>query len=85
MIGVEVKGRDPKTTWEIVAIYTAPNEDMRLLEKLTDQTGYMGRTTKRSIIGGEFNLPYADWNGHVEKSRGTQVFLIRLVREIGYT
>ena len=45
----------------------------------------MGRTTKRSIIGGDLNLPYVDWNGHVEKSRGTQVFLKRQVRENSYT
>jgi hypothetical protein len=31
MTAVEVKGRDPKITWEIVGIYRAPN-DMRLLE-----------------------------------------------------
>jgi len=30
MIAVEVKGRDPKFTWEIVGIYRAPNEDMRV-------------------------------------------------------
>ena len=85
MIAVEVKGRDPKITWEIVGICRAPNKDMWLLEKLADRTGYMGRTTKRSIIGGDLNLPYADWNGHVEKSRGTQVFLNRLVWESRYT
>jgi hypothetical protein len=28
MIAVEVKGRDPKFTWEIVGIYRAPYEDM---------------------------------------------------------
>jgi len=48
---------------------------MWLLEKLADRTGYMGRTMKRSIIGGDLNLPHADWNGHAEKSKGTQVFL----------
>jgi endonuclease/exonuclease/phosphatase family metal-dependent hydrolase len=58
---------------------------MRLFEKLADQTGYTGRTTKRSIIGGDLNLPYADQNGHVKKSRGTQAFLNRLVWENGYT
>jgi len=31
MIAVEVKGRDPKITWEIVGIYRAPN-NMWLLE-----------------------------------------------------
>ena len=45
----------------------------------------MGRTTKRCIIGGDLSLPYADWNGHVEKSRGTRVLLNRLVWENGCT
>jgi len=36
MKAVEVKGRDPKNIWEILGIYRAPNEDMRLLEKLAD-------------------------------------------------
>ena len=45
----------------------------------------MGRTTKRSIIGGDLSLPYAEWNGHAEKSRGTQVFLNRRVWENGYS
>ena len=68
-----------KNMWEIVGIYTSPNKNMRLLEKLADQTGYMGRTMKCSIIGGDLNLPYVDWNGHAEKSGGTQEFLNRLV------
>ena len=85
MIAVEVKGRGPKITWEIVGIYRAPNKDKRLFEKLADRTGCMGRTTKRSIFGGDLNLPYADWNGRAEKRRVTQVFLSRLVWENGYT
>jgi len=85
MIAVEVKGRDPKITWDIVGIYIAPKENMRLFEKLADRTGYMGRTKKRNIIGGDLNLPYADWNGHAEKCRGTLVFLNRLLWENGYT
>jgi hypothetical protein len=28
MVAVEVKGRDPKITWEILGIYRAPNEDI---------------------------------------------------------
>jgi hypothetical protein len=43
MTAVEVKGRDPKITWEIVGICRAPNKDMWLLEKLADRTGHMGR------------------------------------------
>jgi len=68
-----------------LGIYRAPYEGMELLEQLADWTRYMGRTTKGSIIGGDLNLPYADWNGHAEKSRGTQLFLNRLVWENGYT
>jgi hypothetical protein len=34
MIAVEVKGRDPKLTWEIIGIYRVPNEDMQVIERL---------------------------------------------------
>ena len=34
MIGVEVKGRDPKFTWEIIGNYRSPNDDMRVMERL---------------------------------------------------
>ena len=34
MIAVEVKGMDPKYTWEITGIYRAPNEDMLAIERL---------------------------------------------------
>jgi hypothetical protein len=61
MMAVEVKGSDPKNTWEIVSIYRNPKEEMGLLKKLADRTGYMGRTTKRSIIGGGINLPARHW------------------------
>jgi hypothetical protein len=79
IIAVEVKGR------EILGIYRAPKEDMRLLEKLAGRTRYMERTTKHSIIGGDLSSPYADGNSHAEKSRGIQVFLNRLIWENGYT
>jgi hypothetical protein len=85
MIAVEVKGRYSKCTWEIVGIYRPPNEDMRVIEKLAERTGFMGNTAKRSIIGGDLNLPYADWNGHPEVSRGPQASLNTLVWESGYT
>jgi len=85
MVAVEANDRDPKITWGIVGIYRAPNEDMQLFEKLVDRTGCMGRTTKPSVIGGGLNLLYADWNDHAEKSRGTHVFLNRLVWESRYT
>jgi hypothetical protein len=34
LIAVEIKGIEPKHTWEIVGIYRAPNEDMSVIEKL---------------------------------------------------
>jgi len=76
---------DPKITLEILGIYRALNKNMQLFEKLADPTRYMGRTTKRSIIGGDLNLPYAEWNGHAEKSRETQAFSNRFICENSYT
>jgi hypothetical protein len=63
MIAVEVKGKDNKLAWEIVGIYGAPNEDMRVIERLATQTHFLGNSTKCSITGGELNMPYTDWNG----------------------
>ena len=56
----EVKGRNPKYNWEVVEMYRAPNEDMRAIVALT---GFKRNSTKHSIIRGDLNLPYADWNG----------------------
>ena len=38
MIAVEVKGRDPKITWEIIGIYRAEDDDKRVAHR----TGYVG-------------------------------------------
>jgi hypothetical protein len=35
IIAVEVKGSDPKCTWEIVGNYRAPNEDIWVIEKVS--------------------------------------------------
>jgi len=64
MNAVEVKGRNPKFAWEVVWFYRVPNEDMRVTERSAAQTGFTGNSTKHSIIGGDLNLPYADWNGN---------------------
>ena len=69
---IEVKGKDPKLTWEIVGIYRAPNEDMRVVERLAARTGYAETSSKRSIIGGDLNLPCADWNGNAGCNSGAQ-------------
>jgi hypothetical protein len=85
MIAVEVKGRDPKFTWEFVGIYRAPNEDMQVIESLAGQTGYIGNSKKRSITGSDLNSPYADWNGNAHGNTGTQALINSLVRENGYS
>jgi hypothetical protein len=84
MIAVEVKGRDPKFTWEIVGIYRAPNEEMRVIERLAARTDYIGNFTKRSIIGAALNLPCADWNGNSGGNNGTHALTNSLVWENGY-
>jgi exonuclease III len=79
MIAVEVKGRDTKFTWEILGIYRAPNDSMRVMERLAARTVYTGHSTKRSIIGGDLNLPYLDWNGKAGCNNGTQASINSLV------
>jgi hypothetical protein len=71
MLAVEVKVRNPKFTWELVGMYRAPKEDMRAIESLGARTGYTRNSTKRSIIGGDLNVPYADWNIHTGGNRET--------------
>jgi hypothetical protein len=75
MITFEVKGRNPNSTWEVVGNYRAPNEDMRVVERLAARTGNTGNSTKRSITGGDLNLPYADWNGDVRGNSCTQALV----------
>jgi len=82
---VEVKGSDPKCTWEIVGIYRAPNEDIQVSEKLAARTGFLGNSMKRSTIGSDLNLPQVDLKGIVESTNGTQAFINRLVWDNGYT
>jgi hypothetical protein len=85
MLAVEVKSRNPKFTWEVVGTYKTPNEDMRTIERLRARIGYTRNSTKRSIIGGDLNLPYADWNGHVGGNNETQALINSLVWENGYS
>jgi hypothetical protein len=76
MIAVEEKSRDPKFTWEIVGIYKAPNEYMRVVERLAARTDYVGNSTKRSIVGEDLNLPCANWNGNAECTSGSHAFVV---------
>jgi hypothetical protein len=84
IIAVEVKSRDPKFAWEIVGTYRASNEDMRVIERLVARTAYTGNSTKRSIIGADLNLPYADWNGNAGGNSGTGEFIKSLLWENGF-
>jgi hypothetical protein len=85
MLAIEVKSRNQKSTWEIIGMYRAPNEDMRTLERLIARTGCTNNPAKRSIIGGDLNLPQVDWNGKVEGQNVTQALINSLVWENGYT
>jgi hypothetical protein len=82
ILAFEIKGSDPKYTWEIVGIYRAPNEDIRVIEKLAARTGF---SIKHSIIGGDLNLPQVDWKGVTEGTSVTQACINRLVWDNGYT
>jgi hypothetical protein len=83
MTAIEVKGKDPNFTWEIVGIYRAPNDDMQVMERLAAQTGCTGNSTKRSINGGDLNLPCVDRNGLAGGNSGTQAFINSLVWKDG--
>jgi hypothetical protein len=83
LIAVEVEGGNPKFSWEVVGVYRSPNEDMRDIGRLADRTGFSGNSTNRSIIGGDLNLPYADWNGNAGGNSGAQALINSLVWENG--
>jgi hypothetical protein len=51
LTAVEVKGGNQKFAWEVVGVYRAPNEDMRVIERAAARTGFTGNCTERSIIG----------------------------------
>ena len=64
ILAVEVKGSDPKCTWEIIGIFRAPNEDIRVIEKVAARTGFLRNSMKRSIIGGDLNSPPSRLEGY---------------------
>ena len=80
---MEVKGSDPKCMWEIIGIYRAPNEDIRVIERLATRTGFLGNSIKQSIIGGDLNLPQVDWKRIAEGTSVTKAFINRLVWTMG--
>jgi hypothetical protein len=85
MIAVEIKGKDPQYTWEIIGIYRAPNKDMLAIERLVARTLPTQNLIQRIIIGGDVNLPQADWKGGPEKAKGFHLCVNNLVWGNGYT
>ena len=57
---MEVKGSDPKYTYEVVGIYRAQNKNVRVIERLAARTGFLGNAKKLSITGGDLNLLQID-------------------------
>jgi hypothetical protein len=62
-----------KYTWYIIGIYRAPNDDMLAIERSAARTLPTRNLTKRSILGGDLNLPQAFWKGDEEKASGFQM------------
>jgi hypothetical protein len=58
---------------------------MLAVERLAARTLVTRNLTKRSIIGGDLNLPQAGRNGDAEKASGFQAFVNSLVWNNGYT
>jgi len=85
LLAIEVKGSDPTYTCEIIGTYRAPNEDIRIIERLAAKIGFLGNSIKRSIIGGDLNLPQVNWKGIADSSSAAQTFINRLVWDNGYT
>jgi len=85
IISLEVKGSNPKCTWEFVGLYRSPNVDVRVIESLAARTCFIGNSMKRSIIGRDLNLPEVDWKGVAEGISFTQGLINRWVWENGYS
>jgi hypothetical protein len=58
---------------------------MRAVERLVARTGCTNNPAKRSIIGGDLNLPQVDWNGKAEGQNVSQALINSLVWENGFS
>ena len=67
MISFELKGKVANSTWEIIGIYRAPNDDMLVIERSAARNLPTWNLTKRGIIGRDLNLNQAVWKGDSEK------------------
>ena len=85
ILAIEVKGSDPSYTWEIIGTYRARNEGIGFIELLASRSAFLGNSIKRSIIGGDLNLPQVNWKGIVDSASAAQTSINRLVWDNGYT
>ena len=67
MIAGEVKGMDSKYTCEIIGICRDSTVGMLAIARLAARTLPARNLTKRSIIGGDLNLPEDEWKGMRKK------------------
>ena len=51
----------------------SPKWGHRAFERLAARTGFLGKSTKRSIIAGDLNSPQLDWKGSAEGTSVTQI------------
>jgi hypothetical protein len=61
MIEIDVNGSDPKNFVGNCRHLQSTKRGHVVVRKLADRTGYIGRTTKCSIIGGGIHLPTGHW------------------------
>ena len=57
----------------------------RVIEMLVARTGFLGNSTKRSIIRGDLNLSQVEWKGIAEEVSVAQAFINQLDWDMGYT
>lgn len=79
ILAIEVKSSDPTFAWEIIGTYRAPNENLQIIERIAAKTGFLGNSIKRFIIGGDLNLPQANWKGIADSFSAAQTLINRLV------
>jgi hypothetical protein len=77
MVAVEVKRMDLKYTGELLGIYKAPREDMRVVARLAAPTGFSQNSAKSSFKGGDLNSFQAGWNENAEGISGNQASISR--------
>ena len=85
IVAVEIISRSHRHNWEILGVYRAPNDDSKVLERLTDRAEKTTNPNKHSIIGGDLNLPRVDWKGKTESNNLTQLLVNRLIWDNGYS